>query len=236
MSDSQVRPPELKLLMVVIEQSDTSKMEDFLKEKQIRFHYMISAKGTARGDILSSLGLNKSEKTICAFMTRAETTSTLVSSLTDRFSLYKPGNGIIYSLPVSGISAVVLELIKGGNNERMESLMEGNVKEKKEETTYSLIISVINQGYSEILMDAARFAGARGGTVINARHVGIEDSVKFFGVTLQAEKEIVAIVTSTEHKTELMKAISQECGLNTDAHGIIISVPVENCAGFEIPK
>ena len=83
-------------------------------------------------------------------------------------------------------------------------------------------------------MEAANSVGIRSGTIINARHSSVEDEVKFFGVTLQAEKEIVFIVVPTEQKTELMKVVCQKCGLHTEAHGIMVSMPVEDCAGLDM--
>ena len=197
---------------------------------------MISAMGTARSEILQSLGLSGSEKTVCVCAVRAAEVERLLVSVTDRFSLTKPGNGIAYTMPVSGISAVIIELMNAGDGERMESDMESIQKVNKDETAYTLVVTVINQGYSEILMSAARAVGARGGTVFNARHSSLEESVKFFGVTLQAEKEIVAIVLPSTQKAELMRAINQKCGLNTEAHGIIITIPVDNCMGIGAPS
>lgn len=227
-------PPELKVLMIVIERNNMAKLEDFLRDKHIRFHYMINAVGTARSEVLKSLGLSGSEKTVCVCVIRNAEADRLVSSVTDRFSLTKPGNGIIYTLPVSGISAVMMELLNDENSERSEHRMENLSEEKKSGTSYSLVVSVVNHGYSEVLMNAARSAGARGGTIINARHSGIGEAVKFFGVTLQAEKEIVAIVLPSAQKSELVKMISQKCGLHTEAHGITITLPVENCAGIDM--
>jgi hypothetical protein len=234
MPENTTKRPELKLLIIIIERKNLGKLEDFIREKNIRIHYMIRAMGTARSEVLKSLGLSGSEKTICICVTGAGEAEKLCTSAADRFSLTKRGNGIICIIPVSGISAVVMELLKSNNDERTEPFMENLPKENKDKAEYSLVISVINQGYSETLMSAARSAGASGGTIIHARHSGIEESVKFFGVSIQAEKEIVAIVIPSDQKTEFLHTISHKCGLKTEAHGIIISIPVENCIGIDM--
>jgi hypothetical protein len=79
---------------------------------------------------------------------------------------------------------------------------------------------------------AAHAAGARGGTIVHARRAGIEDAIRFFGITLQEDKEIVAILIPKTQKKELMQAVSKACGSKTDAHGIVISLPVDSCAGL----
>ena len=68
------------------------------------------------------------------------------------------------------------------------------------ETKYELLVAIANQGSIDVVMDAARSAGAGGGTVIHAKGTGMESARKFLGVSLAAEKEIIFIVTRTEEK------------------------------------
>jgi nitrogen regulatory protein PII len=76
-------------------------------------------------------------------------------------------------------------------------------------------------------MTVAREAGAGGGTVINARGLAHKGPVKFFGVSVQDEKEIIIILTSRERKTPIMQAVSQAYGIASKAEGIIFSLPVD---------
>ena len=139
-------PPALKLLVVVLDRSETSKLEEFLRLKSGLFHFMINASGTAGNEVLMSLGLSGSEKIICACIIRPGDSQRLMTSVVDSFSLAKPGNGIVYTLPVSGISAVITKLLSGEDNERNQVPMIDLDKNAK--TEYSLVASVINQGYS----------------------------------------------------------------------------------------
>ena len=96
---------------------------------------------------------------------------------------------------------------------------------------FDLIFAIVNHGYSDELMNTAREAGASGGTVVNARGQAHEGAVKFFGISVQDEKEIILILTSHEKKVAIMQAVSEAHGLNSGAHGIVFSVPVENVIG-----
>ena len=80
-------------------------------------------------------------------------------------------------------------------------------------------------------MDAAREAGAYGGTTIRAKGTGA-GAAKFFGLTLAEEKEIVFIVSRTEQKKDIMKAIMQKAGIDSKAHALVFSLPVSDTAGF----
>jgi hypothetical protein len=81
-------------------------------------------------------------------------------------------------------------------------------------------------------MTVAREAGATGGTVINARGLSHEGPIKFFGVSLQDEREIIIILTKREQKAAIMQAVSQTYGITTEAGGIIFSLPVDRIMGL----
>ena len=101
-------------------------------------------------------------------------------------------------------------------------------------TTHDLIIVIAEQGYTNIIMDAARTAGAYGGTVVHAKGTGMEAAEKFMGVSLAAEKEMVFIVTRTEQKNAIMQAIMKEAGLDSKAKSIVFSLPVTDTAGLRL--
>ena len=101
-------------------------------------------------------------------------------------------------------------------------------------TDHELIIVIAEHGYTELIMDAARGAGAYGGTVIHAKGTGIEAADKFMGVTLAAEKEVIYIVTKTEQKNPIMKAIMEKAGLESKAKAVVFSLPVTDTAGLRL--
>ena len=102
------------------------------------------------------------------------------------------------------------------------------------DTSHELIVVIAEQGYTNLIMDAARGAGAYGGTVIHAKGTGKEAAEKFMGVSLALEKEIIYIVTKTEQKNPIMKAIMEHAGLDTKAKAIAFSLPVTDTAGLRL--
>ena len=97
---------------------------------------------------------------------------------------------------------------------------------------YEMIMCIVNAGCTDTVMDAARAAGASGGTVIHGRQVGDETAVNFWGISLEDEKEIVMIITDEDHKLPIMKAISSECGVTTEAKGFVVSLPIDRVIGI----
>lgn len=91
-----------------------------------------------------------------------------------------------------------------------------------------LICCVINNGYSDLVMEAAKKKGARGGTIFHGRGTGSADAEKFFGIKISPDKEIVLIVVEENIKDEVVSSIYEEAGLDTKGQGIIFTLPVED--------
>ena len=101
---------------------------------------------------------------------------------------------------------------------------------------HEVIFCIVNSGFSEAVMDAAKEFGARGGTVIRARGTANSEAEKLFGITIQPEKEIVIILVPTEIKNDILHALYREVGLKTPGQGIAFSMPVDNVVGLSSPN
>lgn len=97
---------------------------------------------------------------------------------------------------------------------------------------FEAIICIVNAGFSDNVMAAARACGAKGGTVLNARGTAREDAEKMFNIMIQPEKEVVLILVASKIKDAILHAIYKEVGLNTPGQGIAFSLPVEDVIGI----
>ena len=104
---------------------------------------------------------------------------------------------------------------------------------------HEVIFCIVNSGFSDEVMDAAREFGAGGGTVIRARGTANMEAEKLFNIAIQPEKEIVMILVPTAIKNDILHALYKEVGLNTPGQGIAFSMPVESVVGLsdgKLPK
>ena len=97
---------------------------------------------------------------------------------------------------------------------------------------HEVIICIVNAGFADAVMDAAKEFGARGGTVIHARGTANSEAVKKFEIPVSPEKEMVMILVPTEIKDDILHAIYQKVGLATPGQGIAFTLPVENAVGL----
>lgn len=220
---------KLYLMTTIIDRNLSKKYSNLYNEEGLQVMFITLGAGTASGDMLDYLGLEDTEKTVVFTILEEESWKRTKKGLQQKLKIDAPGGGIAFIVPLSSI----------GGKRTLQFLTAGQEFQKEEEselkdTVHELIIVIANQGYTELVMDAARGAGAYGGTVIHAKGTGMEQAEKFMGVSLATEKEIVFIVTKTEQKNAIMKAIIEKAGMDTKAKAIAFSLPVTDTAGLRL--
>lgn len=213
--------------VTIIQRSDAREYEEFYLAHDVNVTYSTPCNGTAHAKTLNLLGLERTEKTMMFSIVTYETLRTLKKRLTVDMKIDLPNRGVAMAIPLSGMGGMqAMEYFTNGQlNEPNET------EEKKMQSDYELIVAIYEKGYTDLVMDAAREAGARGGTTIKAKGTAA-GAEKFFGLSLAVEKEVVLIVSGQEKKKEIMKAIMQKAGVETKAHALVFSLPVSETAGF----
>ncbi len=101
---------------------------------------------------------------------------------------------------------------------------------------HEVIFCIVNAGFSDAVMDAAKEFGARGGTVIHARGTANKEAEKLFQISIQPEKEVVMILVPGEIKNDILHALYRAVGLKTPGQGIAFALPVSDVVGLsEVP-
>lgn len=187
------------------------------------------ASGTANSEMLDYFGLEAHEKCVLFSVVTDGVWAAVKRGLQRELQIDLPNAGIAFTIPVSSVGGrrELLFLTDGQNYERGD---ETTLKD----TTHELLVVIADLGHSDLIMDAARQAGAAGGTIIHAKGTGMERAEKFMGVTLAAEKEVIFIVTQTAQKAPIMQAIMRDAGVQTRAKAIVFSLPVTSTAGLRL--
>lgn len=100
------------------------------------------------------------------------------------------------------------------------------------EAKYEMITCIVNAGFSETVMEAAKAEGAGGGTVIHARGTANKEAEAFFHISIQPEKDVVMLLVPEKIKDNVLHAIYKKAGLDTQGQGIAFSVPVSKTVGL----
>lgn len=108
------------------------------------------------------------------------------------------------------------------------------MSEKEKVEKYEVIVAIVNEGHSDKVMDAAREAGARGGTISHARGSGNKEIEKKYGIIITPQKEMLYILVSEAIRDQVMSAINKAVGIDTPGQGIVFSLPVDNISGLKL--
>lgn len=95
-----------------------------------------------------------------------------------------------------------------------------------------LVVCIVDNGFADMVMDAARSAGAKGGTIINARGSARADAEKKYKVSIHEDKDIVLIVADENIKDDILHSIYHTTSLNSETHGVTFTMPIEDSVGF----
>ncbi len=220
---------ELYMLVTITNRNLTRKFANYYKESGSDVSVITVGKGTAASEILDYFGLDGTEKSVMFQVVTGDKWKELKYGLQKKMQIDIPGIGIAFLIPISSM----------GGKKALNYLISGQEFIKGEEsslrdTKYELLVVIANQGYTELIMDAAREVHAAGGTVIHAKGTGTEHAEKFLGVTLVPEKEIVFIVVRKDQKNDIMRAIMDKAGLESKARSIVFSLPVTDTAGMRL--
>ena len=220
---------DVYIMTTIIDRKNSKKYIDLYKKDKLEVMYITLGEGTARGDILDYLGLEASEKMVIFNFVQQHYWMLTKKNLQRKLQIDAPGEGIAFLVPLSSI----------GGKRTLQFLLDRQELPESEEstlkdTTYELIVAIADQGNLEMVMDAARGAGAYGGTVIHAKGTGMEYAEKYLGVTIAAEKAMIFIVTKKDQKNSIMKAIMEQAGMQTPAKTIVFSLPVTDTAGLRL--
>ena len=218
---------ELYFMMTITSRDMLPKFLKAFDKNNLPIGFVSLGYGTAKDDILDMLGLVRSEKAVGMTVVTGAGWEEAKWYLRKKMYIDVPDTGISFIIPMSSIGGKrELAFLTAGQNYRKgeESVMK--------ETTMELLVVVSNQGHNDLVMDAARGAGAYGGTVIHARGTGMNQAELFFGVSLASEKDLTFIVTKKNQRNAIMSAIMKDAGMETPAQSIVFSLPVTDAVGL----
>lgn len=217
----------LKYLIAITKREYAEQYLEFFNRQGVKGVLSKLCKGTATDNILDYFSLEKTEKVMFETVVKDEQIGELVKGLMLEMNINSVGNGIALFIPLDGLGGVSsLKYFTGQTSvEKKENVME-------KETKSVLIVAVVDKGNTNLVMDSARSAGANGGTVVKAKGTGAEIA-KFFGVSISEEKEMIYIVAQREKRDDIMRAIIEKAGSNTDAHGVVFTLPVDGVVGIK---
>lgn len=213
--------PNFELIYIVVNYGMGSKVLHKAKEYGIHGGTVFYGKGTVKNAFLNFLSLYDERKEIVLLGSDKKTADYALDKLNKEFRYDKPNHGIAFTISACAIVG-----------SRCYQCEEKDEERGVNEIMYQLIITIVNRGKAEDVIEAANAAGSKGGTIVNARGAGINETSKLFHMDIEPEKEMVMILSSEEVTETIVASIRKELELDKPGNGIIFIQNVNNAYGI----
>ena len=200
-------------------------LTEICSELGLRIAVSLHGRGTAVRSMLDILGIEDNEKRVILTIANRKKTKEFIREQKRRLFIGVPGHGVAVAVPIKSRGGGKPVAFLNGEQQIAKYTPELNY-------AYELITVIANEGRSDLVMNAARSAGAKGGTVLHGKSTGAKDSEKFYNISISGEKEVILIVAEAAQKSEIMRSILKNAGPDSEAGAIVFSMPVSEVAGF----
>lgn len=212
--------PIFELVYVVVNYGMGSRILHKAKEYGISGGSIFLGKGTVNNSLLNFLSLYDERKEIVLLGTDNHTADHALVELNKEFQFEKPNHGIVFT--TSACEIIGSRCYKSEENE------EGRGVNK---LMYQNIITIVNRGKAEEVIEAAKAAGSKGGTIINARGSGVNETSKLFNMDIEPEKEIVIILSKEDITEAIVTSIREKLEIDKPGNGIIFIQNINKAYG-----
>lgn len=216
----------IKLLFVILNNVKDKQMKSLFNKHNISVQCVTHGLGTASPSVLDYFGLSETKKSVYFAIIPNYLESKILSQINKNFNIESPGTGVAFTVPISSSNKYLSTVFEKNKEKEVEMFMEN-------EERYHLIITIVLEGHLEQVMNAAKRVGATGGTVIRGRGLGNKEAIKFLGLELEPEREVVLNIVEEKIKTKVMEEITNAVGIKTKGKGICISLPIDAAIGFK---
>ncbi|MCI1735749.1 MAG: P-II family nitrogen regulator [Bacilli bacterium] len=198
--------------------------------------FLTHGNGTANRDFYDVFGRGEDQKQVVLSLITGKTWEEAKPAIAERFRISQYTKGIAFIIRLSAICNV--SVYKMLTNNRLTGPAPAAEGAKTMETAktwkdnYELVVVIVNEGFTDLVMDAAKRAGARGGTILSARGTGNKDMEKFFGVVITPEKQVLLILVPQDIRDKVLESINQEAGIDTKGQGIAFAVHAQDVVGL----
>ena len=209
--------PMHKLIISIVPHNSGEIITNAAKLAGSRGGTILMGRGTAENSIIQLLGLGDKSKDIVYILVEEEICQNVLVKIKES-TQNKKNFGIVFTIDINNF-------LRSGSIKNLEN---ENLGVEQMNDSYEMINVIVNKGYAEDAMAAARKAGAGGGTIINARGTAKEGDAKFLGIEIVPEKEMLLILVPKDKKDEIIKAISELPCLNKAGSGILFTNSANN--------
>ncbi|SHG01947.1 P-II family nitrogen regulator [Ornithinibacillus halophilus] len=221
-----------KLIVTIVRKEKAKKIIQATKDAGARGGTTLLGKGFRVDEKTKFLGIPvERERAILLTLVSSLKFTEVMNAIIDTAQLNKPRHGIGFVIDTKNVTGICKML--GYDLETNDSDEEGlNIPMEEQKVLYDLIVTIVNRGDSEQVVEASKKAGAEGGTIINGRGTGVHEKAKLFNILIEPEKEVILTLISRDKTSDVLAAIEDDAELKKPGKGIAFVMQVEQTVGI----
>ncbi|MFO7296300.1 MAG: P-II family nitrogen regulator [Clostridia bacterium] len=212
---------DFELIYVIVNFGMGSKVLQTAKKHGMTGGTVFLGRGTVKSHVLELLGITDERKEIVVMAADRKTADEVAEFLNEHFHFEKPHHGIAFTMPVC-------DIIGSTAYKHDEIHTEGS----EGKVAYNLVVTIVDRGKGEEVVEASRKAGAKGATIVNARGAGIHETSKVFAMEIEPEKEMVLILVKSDIAEAVVSSIREHLEIDQPGKGIIFVQSVNKTYGL----
>jgi nitrogen regulatory protein PII len=209
-------------LYVIVDWGRGGKVIKTAKQHGILGATVFLERGVVENRLLDLLGLCTVKKEMVLMVTEQKIAFEVLEILNSKYNFDGANGAIAFCIPVAHVYGARC----------YENVLQENEEGGAVKTMYRAIFTIVDRGRAEDVIDAANEAGAKGGTIINARGSGIHETNKLFSMEIEPEKEMVMILSEKNTVESIVSSIRNKLDIDEAGKGIIFVQEVSKAYGL----
>ena len=217
-----MEPYKIKTLTLILTMEQSKTLAKLTRKYRLSSTTVI-AYGTVSSTFLNMLGIKSDKREIIKLLIEEDFLEEFCGAVNDKLQLDKPGHGIAYITNV--LACIGLD---GGKSVAFNETKQLDT----EDSMYQKITVIVDRGQADRVVEIAKEAGARGGTILHGRGSTGKEAQTIFGIEIEPEKEIAIIIIPRTISEKVFTAIHQGMDLDSPGKGIMFVEPIVSTRGL----
>lgn len=220
---TETRLDNFSLMCVLLKNHQTKEAMALARQHDLGIGTIFHAHGTSRQKIWRILGLDDVLLECLVIVGPRDKINGLIEAINDAYHLDLPNNGIGFTAPITSL--------RGTREEKIWSDEDASNMDGGEDVMYEAIVTIVDRGQAELVVELGNRAGAQGGTILHGRGTA-RKAKKVFNMEINPEKEIVLTIVKKEQTEEITQALYNGLNLHEPNSGILFTVGLEEVYGI----
>ncbi len=216
-----------KLIITIVSRNKTNRVVKASRRKRAEGATIIHGQGTGIERCKTFWGIPmEPEKDIIFTVVSDEHAEDVLDIISKSVKMSKPGNGVAFILDITRFTGAV------HLHKKKQKPTDQPLKSMDITAQFELIVTIVDKGFCEEIIEASREAGAAGGTILHGRGTGVHEHAKLFSLNIEPEKEVILTLVPHKITDKVLEVIVKAGELDKPGKGIAFVLNVEKVLGI----